>query len=98
MAMIPLTDLEKTVFEYATICHICENPFKIDETKVRDHCHLTGKFRGAAHKNCNLEYQDSKTIRVVFIYISFTKNIKGSDMSLRFIDSFRFMASSLDKL
>lgn len=40
---------------------------KIDKNmKVRDHCHMTGKFRGAAHHKCNLKYQISKNIPVVF--------------------------------
>ena len=34
--------------------------------KVRDHCHYTGKYRGAAHNNCNLNYKTPKEIPVVF--------------------------------
>lgn len=34
--------------------------------KVRDHCHMTGKFRGAAHYKCNIKYQISKNIPIVF--------------------------------
>ena len=47
-------------FQSATICHICEQDlFKDKETgqilKVRDHCHFTGEYRGAAHNQCNLK-------------------------------------------
>ena len=34
--------------------------------KVRDHCHYTGKYRGAAHSVCNLRYKVVKEIPVVF--------------------------------
>ena len=34
--------------------------------KVRDHCHYTGKFRGAAHSICNLRYKVPKEISIVF--------------------------------
>ena len=34
--------------------------------KVRDHCHYTGKYRGAAHSNCNLKYRTTKKIPVAF--------------------------------
>ena len=36
------------------------------QKKARDHCHYTGKFRGAAHSECNLIYKVPKEIRVVF--------------------------------
>ena len=45
-------DVEK--FEQATICWICEKPFEVGVKKVKDHCHFSGKFRGAAHEKCNL--------------------------------------------
>ena len=39
--------------------------FKLKQ-KVRDHCHYTGKYRGAAHSICNLRYKIPKEIPVVF--------------------------------
>ncbi|KAJ8912024.1 hypothetical protein NQ315_003561, partial [Exocentrus adspersus] len=116
-------------YETATHCHICNKPFTSNDIKVRDHCHLTSKYRGAAHQDCNLNYQNSFNIPVVFHnlsgydsnfimkqlatgfagpirllpvnkekYISFTKIVEGTEVQLRFIDSYRFMSSSLDKL
>ena len=55
--MIPLTDEEKESYENQEICHICKKEFCTDENnkkefkkmhKVRDYCHYTGKYRGAA--------------------------------------------------
>ena len=34
--------------------------------KVIDHCHYKGKYRGAAHSDCNLKYRTIKKIPVVF--------------------------------
>ena len=56
--MEPLTNQQKQEFKFAKICHICENPFKIDDIKHRDHCHFTGKYRGAAHQVCNINYKN----------------------------------------
>ena len=35
-------------------------------SKVRDHCHYTGKYRGTLHSKCNLEYKIVKEIPVLF--------------------------------
>ena len=63
--MIPLTDKEKESYENQQICHICKKELSNDNI-VRDHCHYRGKYRGAAHNKCNLNYKISKEITVVF--------------------------------
>ena len=44
---------EKEGFDKETKCWICNEEFN-DDVKVRDHCHFTGRYRGAAHNSCNL--------------------------------------------
>lgn len=64
-------------FREETFCHICGNPFDlIDMDKVRDHCHMTGVYRGAAHSQCNIEFSVSKKIPIFF------HNFKGYDSHL----------------
>ena len=73
--MIPLTEEETEAHENQKICPICVQEFCTNENnkkafklkqKVRDHCHYTGKYRGAAHSICHLRYKISKEIPVVF--------------------------------
>ena len=68
--MIFFTEKDKRKYDNSTKCHTCgkgrfvEGDDKLQ--KVRDHCHITGKFRGAADGNCNLNYQAPKFIPIVF--------------------------------
>ena len=66
--MIPLTGEETEFYEMHKVCYICEKEFSTDKKycKVRDHCHYTEKFRGAAHNNYNLRYKTPKKIPIVF--------------------------------
>ena len=66
--MIPLTNKEIKSYEKQKVCHICKKNFCDDKNKknVRDHCHFTGKFRGAAHSGCNLRYKVPKEISIEF--------------------------------
>ena len=69
--MIPLSKEESKSYEEQDVCHICRKKFNLDEKdkkyqKVKDHCHYTGKFTGAAHNNCNLRHKIPKVIPVVF--------------------------------
>ena len=138
--MAPLTKSQLKEYTRATKCHICCEPFSEEKRKVRDHCHHSGLYRGAAHSSCNLKYKIPNYIPVVFHnlagydahlfirelskyttdigviakniedYISFSIKVevdkyidkngdkRMKEMELRFIDSIKFMSSSLDCL
>ena len=67
--MISLTTEEKIHYNKQKICYICEKEFNNNDKKnykVRDHCHYTGKYRGAAHNICNLRYKVPKEMPIVF--------------------------------
>ena len=69
--MIPLTKIGEKKHNKQEVCYICKKGFSTDDSnkkyhKVRDHCHYTGKYRGAAHDICNLRYKIPKEIPVVF--------------------------------
>ena len=72
--MLPLTEEEKRQAREAVACHICGHD--LDDKSVRDHDHLTGKFRGMAHNSCNLNYQIPKFIPL------FVHNLSGYDTHL----------------
>ena len=67
--MILLTTEEKIYHNNQKICYICKKEFNNNDKKnykVRDYCHYTGKYRGAAHNICNLRYKVPKEIPIVF--------------------------------
>ena len=49
---------DKLVYDNYNLCHICNG--ELGKDKVRDHCHLSGKFRGATHEVSNLTYKVCK--------------------------------------
>ena len=75
--MTKLIDVLKREHEAAEKCHICLKEFNDPRNrKVRDHCHYTGLYRGAAHNNCNLKYLIPDYIPIVF------HNLSGYDAHL----------------
>ena len=142
--MEPLMKAQWKDYKCVSSCHICFKPFKgIGNPKVRDRCHYSGIYRGAAHSLCNLQYKIPSYILVIFHnlsgydahmfmkeltssspdgakmgviaknkedYITFSISVevdkyinkngeeKSKEIELRFIDSFKFMSSSLDSL
>jgi len=64
---------QRDEYNLATNCYVCDGAFTEDNRKVRDHCHVSGKYRGAAHDKCNLQLKLSSEIPVIF------HNLKGYD-------------------
>ena len=107
------------------ICRFCEKEILSD--KVRDHCHLTGKYRGPAHSKCNINVTQKQSNFIPFIFHNYSnydchmffeklvdkkkdkvdfeiipktneEYISVTYGCIRFIDSYRFLSSSLDSL
>ena len=122
---IIMTEEDKQDFENDNICRYCEKYIEIN--KVRDHCHLTGKYRGVPQNECNLQVKqkdsnfitiglhnfsnydchmffktlvDRKKDNEKFEIIPKTdeKYISVKYGCIKFIDTYRFLSSSLDKL
>ena len=71
-----MSEEEEHLFQQSNSCWICGKIINDEDEKVRDHCHVTRKFRRAAHWDCN--FQLTKRIPVIF------HNLKGYDSHLVF--------------
>ena len=60
-----MTKEDNVDFKNSTKCWICENDYIDTDVKVRDHCHITGKYRGSAHRYCNINVKLNLKIPVI---------------------------------
>ena len=67
---------EEEKFQLTNSCWICDKLFDVGDDKITDHCHITGKYRGAAHWSCNVNLKLSKKFPVIFY------NLRGYDSHL----------------
>ena len=73
---LKMTKENETDFQKAAKCHICDIKYTNKDVRVRDHCHITGKYRGSAHQDCNLKLQiKPETIKIPVIF----HNLRGYD-------------------
>ena len=70
-----ITEEEEEQFNKASECWICGEELNIQD-RVMDHCHYTGRYRGAAHNSCNLKYSKPESVPVFF------HNLTGYDSHL----------------
>ena len=75
---------EEERFQLSNICWICNKLFDVSDNKVRDHCHVTGKYRGAAHWSCNVNLKMTKKVLAMF------HNLEGFDSPLIFKELSKF--------
>ena len=64
------------ILKTLTKCWICDNDYIDGYVKVRNHCHITGKYRGSAHRDCNIAVKLNHKIPVTF------HNLKNDDSHL----------------
>ena len=79
-----MTEQEEEQFQSSNICWTCEKLIDDDDEKVRNHCHITSKFRGTIHWSCNINLQIIKKVLVIF------HNLKGYDSHLIFCELNKF--------
>ena len=75
---------EEEQFQSSNACWICEKLIDDDDERGRDHCHITGKFRGAAHWSCNINLHLTQKVPVIF------HNLWGCDSHLIFCEHNKF--------
>ena len=83
-----ITKEEEEQFKQASNCWICHKKLNLED-RVRDHCHYTGRYRGAAHNICNLKYSKPNNISVFF------HNLTGYDSHL-FIKKLNVTGGNID--
>ena len=75
---LKMTIEDEDNYQNSQDCWICNEKINKDKDKVRDHCHITGKYRGAAHSQCNLKLKITKKIPIIF------HNLEGYDEHIIF--------------
>ena len=76
---------EEHLFLQSNSCWICKKLIENGEEKVRDDCHVTGKFRGAAHWDCNINLKLIRKVPVIF------HNLRGYVVILFFVSLINLM-------
>ena len=67
---IVMTEEDEEDYRNVNNCRLCEKEILSD--KFRDHCHLTGKYRGPAHSKCNINVTQKQSNFIPFIFHNFS--------------------------
>ena len=103
--MKPLTREDNNRYNEQKICYICKEKFCVDKDdqdcnngkKVKDHCHITGKYRGAAHSICNLNYKDQKEIPVITHNATYDNHFVINQLAIEFKGVLNCIGDNMEK-
>ena len=103
--IIPLTKEENKSYKEQETCHIYKEKFCVGEDdenyksrrKVKDDCHYTGKFRGAAHSKCNLNYKVPKDIPIIIHKASYDTHFKINQLAEEFKGEINCIGENMEK-
>ena len=103
--MIPLTNEENKSYKEQETCHICEEKLCMDKNdenyknkrKVKDHCQNTGKFRGAAHSKCNVNYKVPKDIAIIIHNASYDTHFIINQLAEEFKGKLNCIGENMEK-
>ena len=103
--IIPLTFEENKSYKEQETCHICEekfcrekdNEYYKNRKKVKDHCYYTGKFRGAAHSKCNLNYKVPKDIPIIIHNANYDTHFIINQLAEKFKGELNCIGKNVEK-
>ena len=103
--MIPLTKEENNFYNEQEICYICKEKPCMDKDdknytnkkKVKDHCHYTGKLRGAPHSICNLNYNVEKEIPIIIHNASYDTHFIINQLAIEFEGELNCIGDNMEK-
>ena len=96
---------EENFYNEQEECHICKEKFCIDKDdknyinkgNVKDHCHYTGKFRGAAHSKCNFNYNIQKEIPIIIHNASYDTHFMLNQLAIEFKGELNCIGDNMEK-
>ena len=71
-----MTNEDNEYSKHSVKCWICNNDYVVSDVKVRDHCHINGKYRDSAHRDYNINLKLDHKVPIVF------HNLKSYDSHL----------------
>ena len=103
--MIPPTKEEKKSYKKQEVFYIYQKVFcydkndeiNINKKKIKDHCHYTGKFRGAAQSKCNLNYKVRRDIPVIIHNASYDTHFIINQLAEEFKGEVKCIGENMEK-
>ena len=103
--LTPLTHEENNFYKEQEAWHICKEKFCTDKDdksyihkrKFKYHCHYTGKFRGAAHSKCNLNYKVPKDIPIIIHNATYDTHFIINQLGIEFKSEVNCIGDNMEK-